>query len=367
MDVQDSPAVQDLMRIAFRTDASIQIGTGHVMRCLTLADALRDRGAQCSFICRQHPGHLVDLIRQRGHEVHTLPADDDRYPTLAQPAHAAWLGADWATDAGQSRQALGQENVDWLVVDHYALDRQWETALRPYARKIMIIDDLADRLHDGDLLLDQNLGRTKEDYAGLLKLGTLTLIGPQYALLRPEFAQWREYSLARRAKPQLKNLLITMGGVDEGNATGQVLDAVKTCELPDDLRITVVMGPHAPWLEQVQSKAATMPCPTRVLTGVNNMAQLMAESDLAIGAAGSTSWERCSLGLPSIQLVLADNQKEAAKALSDSNAAILLNESTGMRVLMQKLSIEKLQQMTCSASSICSGQGAIRVANQLMP
>ena len=372
MDVQDYPAVQELMRIAFRTDASIQIGTGHVMRCLTLADALRERGAQCSFICRQHPGNLVDLIKQRGHAVHTLPADDHRYPTtLAQPAHAAWLGADWATDAEQTRQALGQENVDWLVVDHYALDRQWETALRPYARKIMVIDDLADRPHDGDLLLDQNLGRTKEDYAGLLKLGTRTLIGPQYALLRPEFAQWREYSLARRTQPQLKNLLITMGGVDNGNATGQVVDALKTCELPDDLNITIVMGPHAPWLTQVQALAISMPWPVKVLAGVSNMAQLMADSDLAIGAAGGTAWERCTLGLPTLLLVLAENQKSGALALQKAGAALMVQDIDELHDLLAPLTgiagkPVALLQLSNAAASLTDGKGVMHVVQKML-
>ncbi len=316
------------MHIAFRTDASLQIGTGHVMRCLTLADALRERGAQSTFICRPHAGHLLDLIQRRGHTAKALAPADDAFTAPADPTHAKWLGTDWASDAAQTQQALGEQVVDWLVVDHYALDRRWEQTMRPHTRRIMAIDDLADRPHDCDLLLDQNLGRQAKDYGGLLSRHTQTLIGPPYALLRPEFAQWRELSLHRRAQPQLKNLLITMGGVDQTNATGQVLDALTHCELPADLRITVVMGPTAPWLSQIQAQATAMPRPTQVLAGVSNMAQLMAESDLCIGAAGSTSWERCCLGLPAIQLVLADNQKEAALALTEMSAALSINLST---------------------------------------
>lgn len=370
MDVQGPARGHALMHIAFRADASIQIGTGHIMRCLTLADVLREHGAQCIFICRQHPGHLLDLIRQRGHKVHPLPVGESFPEMQGGPAHAAWLGADWASDAAETRQALGQLNVDWLVVDHYALDHRWEQTMRTQAQQIMVIDDLADRMHDCDLLLDQNLGRTKQDYASLLKSGACTFIGPQYALLRPEFSQWREYSLARRQNPQLKNLLITMGGVDKGNATGQVLDALKLCQLPADLNISVIMGPHAPWLAQVQVQAEAMPWPTQVLAGVSNMAQLMADSDLAIGAAGSTSWERCCLGVPTIQLVLADNQKEAADALEELKAVISITAAQDLNskeiTRIQNVSTTQLLSLSTLAAAVCDGSGAPVIATELL-
>jgi UDP-2,4-diacetamido-2,4,6-trideoxy-beta-L-altropyranose hydrolase len=358
------------LKIAFRTDASLKIGTGHVMRCLTLADALRERGAQSTFICRPHAGHLLDLIQQRGHTAKALAPADDAFTAPADPTHAKWLGTDWASDVEQTRQALGDQVVDWLVVDHYALDRRWEKSLRPHTRRIMAIDDLADRPHDCDLLLDQNLGRQLKDYGGLLSRHTQTLIGPAYALLRPEFARWRDHSLQRRAKPQLKNLLITMGGVDQANATGQVLDALARFELPTDLRITVVMGPAAPWLAQVQAQAAAMPCPTQVQAGVSNMAQLMAESDLCIGAAGSTSWERCCLGLPTIQLALADNQKEAALALTQMSAALSINLSTyfttDLKLLIDCLDTLCMNTLTNRSAAICNGNGPASVITQLM-
>lgn len=353
------------MRIAFRTDASLQIGTGHVMRCLTLADALREHGAQCRFICRPHSGHLLDLIAKRGHQAIALPAVNDHYKAPADPAHAAWLGTDWATDAEQTSKVLDQQPMDWLVVDHYALDHRWEQAMRPACHRLMVIDDLADRPHDCDLLLDQNLGRTEHHYDDLLKAGTQRLIGPHYALLRPEFAQWREYSLARRTQPKLEHLLITMGGVDQGNVTGQILGALKICELPQNLQITVVMGPKAPWLSQVQSLAVEMPWPTKVLVGVNNMAQLMANSDLAIGAAGSTSWERCCLGVPTIQLVLAENQKAIAEVLVKEGAAILIEAEKlqqDLPVLLKQLGETPTpQSMICSAFDEADGKGTARI------
>jgi UDP-2,4-diacetamido-2,4,6-trideoxy-beta-L-altropyranose hydrolase len=357
------------MHFVFRTDASLHIGTGHVMRCLALADALHERGAKSTFICRPHAGHLLELIQQRGHTAKALAPADDAYTAPADPCHAQWLGTDWASDAQQTQQVLGDQVVDWMVVDHYALDRRWEQALRPHTRRIMAIDDLADRSHDCDLLLDQNLGRQAKDYGGLLSRHTQTLIGPTYALLRPEFAQWREHSLQRRAQPQLKNLLITMGGVDQSNATGQVLDALTRCELPTDLRITVVMGPTAPWLAQVQAQAVAMPCPTQVLAGVSNMAQLMAESDLCIGAAGSTSWERCSLGLPALQLVLAANQKEINEALELAESVLTIQpeklhaELPG--VFAQLTSPAVLCGLFKNAAVVCDGLGATKTVQWL--
>lgn len=352
--------------IAFRADASLAIGTGHVMRCLTLADALRERGARCTFICRPHSGHLLDMVTQRGHHAVALPNDGTTTHHMpADPDHAAWLGTDWQTDAQQTSEALGHESVDWLVVDHYALDHRWEQALRPYCQNRMVIDDLADRAHDCEVLLDQNLGRSAHDYDGLRKPHTATFIGPQYALLRPEFAQLRSQSLARRIQPKLKRLLITMGGVDKDNATGQVMKALTACSLPKDLRITVVMGPHAPCLADVQQQAAQMPWPTHVLVGVNAMAQIMSDSDLCIGAAGSTAWERCCMGLPTLLLVLADNQLPGATALEQAGAALLVsnfqNISQVFEVHMQNPASLQFKSLALAAAAVADGLGVQRI------
>lgn len=359
------------LRVAFRTDASIAMGTGHVMRCLTLADALNEMGAECQFLCRPHVGHLLPLIAERGHRVKALQElpQADFSPATADPAHAAWLGTSWYQDALDCRRALDGV-VDWLVLDHYALDRRWEQALRPLCRRLMVMDDLADRPHDCDLLLDPSLGRVPADYARWLPEGTVTLLGPQFALLRPEFALLRTESLTRRQVPELRQLLITMGGVDKDNASGLVLTALSACTLPPNLEITVVMGPHAPWLTEVCQQAATMSCPTRVLVGVANMARLMADSDLAIGAAGSTAWERCCLGLPSIQLVLAKNQELIAAALSNYGASITMRPETiktqMMRLLSQRKLSELLSRLSQSARVIADGTGTQKVIHGLM-
>ena len=353
----DYPAAEQI--IAFRVDAATRIGTGHVMRCLTLAHALRNAGADCTFICRAHDGNLIKIITRQGFTTKILPvsATSDNTP------YADWLGATWQTDAEQTREALKGTRSDWLIVDHYALDAQWENAMRAYCGRLMVIDDLAEHPHDCDLLLDQNLGRAEADYDDLLTAGCKRLIGPRFALLRPEFARLRPESLERRREPRLKELLVTMGGVDQNNATGKVLEALKGCTLPNDLHITVVMGPHAPWIESVQHQATTMAWVTDVRTNVVDMAQLMTNSDLAIGAAGSASWERSCLGVPSLILVLADNQATIANALHEHGAAILVTSVTDIcKFLPQAVTMARISK---TASKMVDGGGVRRVLLEL--
>lgn len=355
------------LRIAFRVDASLQIGSGHVMRCLTLADALKAQGADCHFISREHTGHLLGVIDQRSYKVHRLAAPLTHIQTAKEPAHAAWLGSAWQTDAADTAAILAGLQPDWLVVDHYALDQRWEEALSTHYRKLLVIDDLADRAHHCDLLLDQNLGRQPAHYAQWVPAQCRVLTGPHYALLRPEFAALRAYSLQRRqAQPALRQLLITMGGVDQPNATGQVLQALKTCAFPADCRITVVMGLTAPWLQNVQGLAAQMPWPTDVVVNVNDMAQRMADSDLAIGAAGSTSWERCCLGLPTLMVVLADNQQAGAQALEAAHAARLIGAVSDIATklplaVLERIDSDSQSQMSLAASAITEGQGVEKI------
>lgn len=364
------------MHVVFRADASLQIGTGHVMRCLTLADALAAKGANCQFICRRHDGNLIDFIQAKGYATHVLPMALDAgvdvagggVPQLANDlSHGAWLGTSQEQDAKACAAILAKQQPEWLIVDHYALDARWEKALKPYYRKLMAIDDLADREHICDLLLDQTFGRDAVDYRPLVPQHCNLLCGSQYALLRPEFAALRPYSLQRRANPQLRQLLITMGGVDKDNVTGKVLEALHTCPLPEDCRITVILGATAPWLEQVNSQAQAMPWPTQVLVGVNNMAQLMADSDLAIGAAGATSWERCCLGLPCIALLLAANQLLILSKLERLGAVVTVDLKGQMdelrRAIIDINSSYLLQQMSKKAASVVDGMGAPRIVS----
>jgi UDP-2,4-diacetamido-2,4,6-trideoxy-beta-L-altropyranose hydrolase len=311
------------MNIVFRVDSSIQMGTGHVMRCLTLAQILKENGVNVEFICRKHEGSLIDKIRSSGFVVHELKVFE-KAEVDTKLAHSHWLGATQQQDADDCIDILKAEKFNWLIVDHYALDSQWQKRLKPYYEKLMVIDDLADRKHQCDVLLDQTFGRQQEDYLALIPEDCKLLLGSQYALLRPEFAKWRAYSLERRSKPEFKQLLINMGGVDVDNVTEKILDRLESCNLSNDMSITVVMGGSAPYLERVKSKSITLPYKTEVKVDVGNMAELMANADIAIGASGSTTWERCCLGLPTIQLITAYNQEFIASKLNKINAIKLV-------------------------------------------
>lgn len=363
------------MKVVFRADASIEMGTGHVMRCLTLADALTEKGVECHFICREHLGHLAVMIKSKGYALRLLPMGTyDAYsdPIDALPQHAHWLGSDWRSDAVQTSEYLRNLQADWVVVDHYGLDLRWEKMLRGECCQLMVIDDLIDRRHDCDLLLDQTFGRDAAEYQRWVPSNCRLVCGSYYALLRPEFAAMRDYSLSRRQSPDLKRLLITMGGVDKDNVTGQILAALPQNVLPKNCQITVIMGASAPWLEAVELQVKSLPWQVEVKVNVSDMAQLMADSDLAIGAAGSTSWERCCLGVPTLMLVTADNQQAVARSLALSGAAIGLNRVNSLEIELKealtKLSIGKdlLSAMSCVVRGVCDGLGAQRVAKFLL-
>ena len=360
------------MRFAFRADASIRIGSGHVMRCLTLADGLEAGGHECRFLVRPQEGHLAGLVRERGHAVALLPADGGGpYEAEAgDPPHADWLGVHWTEDALASLAALKNAAPDWLVVDHYALDARWETRLAPACGRILVIDDLADRPHACDMLLDQNPGRRAEDYGALVPAGCVTLVGQQFALLRPEFRALRAASLLRREAPELRSILVSMGGVDKDDATCAVLDAIDTAGLADGVTITVVCGRDAPWLVKVRRRAERMRLRTEVLVDVRDMAARMMRADLCIGAGGGTSWERCCLGLPSIVVVLAENQRPGAEALGRAGAAWVIDGIAALPrdlpgLLARAVVPQSLAEAARRAAAITDGCGTERVCERL--
>lgn len=348
-------------RVALRADAGPMLGSGHVMRGLTLAAALRTRGAQLVFVCADGPGHMAARITAAGFGVALVPAG------LAE-----------ADDARATQAALqasfGDTGCDLLLVDHYRLGIAWETLLRPACRRIAAIDDLADRPHDVDLLLDQNLGRQASDYARLLPPHTRRLIGPSHALLRPEFAAARTASLARRTGTGVgswRHLLVSLGGADPQHATLHTLQALSGCSLPADATLTVVLGALADTRAAIAALLPGLPCSARLLVDVADMAPLLADADLAIGAAGGSAWERCCLGLPSLLLVLADNQRPGTQALVQAGAALALGSVADLPLalpdaLQQAAAPTRLQALSAAAAGITDGQGAARVADALL-
>jgi UDP-2,4-diacetamido-2,4,6-trideoxy-beta-L-altropyranose hydrolase len=359
------------MHVAFRVDASHQIGAGHVMRCLTLADALRATGAICRFVSREHVGNLNALVQARGYDVISLPALSLMTSDDAQP-YAKWLGATWQDDVEQTLVAIRvYTRPHWVVVDHYALDEKWENAIKGDCERILVIDDLASRPHSADIVIDQTFGRKPEDYRALVPQNCEIRCGIEHVLLRPEFDEWRPASLARRTSGTLKKILVSLGGVDKDDISRQILLALDQCGLPTDIEVCVVLGQSSPWIAEMRQLIKTLHYKVELKVAVNNMAELLAGCDLAIGAAGTSAWERCSLGVPTIMLVLADNQREIAARLSATGAAqlVMLGPDLQRELIAAIQGVittpSALQRMSALAAALVPCSGATLLARHM--
>lgn len=311
--------------IVFRADASVAIGTGHVMRCLTLANSLTRHGAKVAFVCTPETLKVVPRLSASGYEI-----------------------------AGET------SGGDLLVLDHYGLGKTYEQEARGRFHRLMVIDDLPTRPHECDLLLDQTHGRTPAQWQGLVPGHARVLTGTDYLLLRPEFLQ------SCPPRQRLDTILVTLGGTDPGNVTEIALDGIVRSAL--DCAVHVVMGPQAPYFSAIQAKARTMHH-VQVHTNVPHMAQLMIQSDLAIGAGGGTAWERCSLGLPAILLQIAANQKDVVQSLVAAGAAVesaIDAASIAKTLLDVSHAPDTLKLLSKCAQSLCTGDGTERVAQTIL-
>lgn len=355
------------MRIVFRADASVQIGSGHVMRCMTLADELRRRGAEIRFICRAHAGNLIALLTQRDYPV--VIVAPGRESADAPPEPAAWLGASSAEDALATRAALADWRPDWLVVDHYALAAPWESALKDAVGRIMVIDDLADRPHDADLLLDQNHYADAEDrYRGLVAAQCRLLLGPHYALLRPQFAAARE---SRRWRDgEVRHLLICFGGADADNLTARAIDAFLAARQAAVTAEVVIGGANPHWPELASRYGALQN--VRLHREVSDMAALMKQADLFLGAGGSMTWERSAVALPGLTIAVAANQQRLCEDLEviggglhlgDPATASAASIAAALRLLVRHPHL--LRAFGARLGALTDGRGATRVARLL--
>ncbi len=356
------------MRIAFRTDASVSIGTGHLSRCLTLANSLKSQGWATKFICRDLAPAFANQITAQGHQLAILPTPPGAGPNMGELAHSSWLAVTQEVDAADTLDALKPQHWNWMVVDHYALDRRWETPLRGLAAGIFVIDDLADRRHDCDMLLDQNLTDIGIDrYAGLTPPQCRKLIGVSYALLRPEFADIRPRD---RTAGSGKRLNILFGGTDPQGGTELALRALLLLDTTAIATDVIVGGSNAR-LPLIRDLCQALPG-AKLHIQTSSIANLFAAADLAIGAGGATSWERCRLGLPTLVTSMADNQRRACEALAQARVAIDLGELDRMtpgaladmiaRVLARP---RLLAAMSARAARLVDGKGTRRVIEHI--
>ncbi len=342
--------------IVFRVDAAPHIGSGHVRRCLSLAEYFKGSATTCLFVVRPAQNDLANDIRSSGFKVQYLPVID------SQPSF------DWQEDAIGTLEIVKKLHVSWLIVDHYGIDARWHKVLKPEVGSLMVIDDLANRPYEADLLLDQTYGREMADYRELVPLHCKLLVGSDYALLRQAFNKERSASLARRGAIKKINtvLLTTGGGDDNGFTLGAVKQFVQT---PEGQRpsLKVIFSDSSPDYQNLCEICETHPGSVKLLTNVNDMEMHMAECDFAIGSGGTTSWERCCLGLPTALVVLADNQIFVAKALDAVGAARVIEHemlsTNWILPLIAELNanMEIYWKMVGSASRLCDGRGAERV------
>jgi len=322
------------------------------MRCLTLADELKKKNHDVAFICRELMGNLITLIK---YPVLILPKDDN---FQSDDLYLTWLGATQEQDAKQTIEVISK-NTDILIVDSYALDEIWHKQLRQHTQKIMVIDDLADRQFNCDMLLNQNLGSQPKDYEKKVLNSCVLLLGCDYALLRPEFKKLRKKSLEKRRNiKEIKDILVSMGGSDIKNITYDILK-----QLDSKFNVVVVLGPLSSHNEMIKDYAIDKNI--EVIISTNNMAQLMFNADLAIGASGSTNWERLCLGLPSLIFTVAENQIKFSKILDELGLIRVLGhvgESKVVDVVKESiLSIDDLSAWSERCFNSCSCDGASKV------
>jgi len=272
------------------------------MRCLTIANELHKNGASLLFVCRQLPESLRKIICASGHQIALLPARSGSKPDELD--HATWLSATQIDDAYDTLATISEYKPEWIIVDHYALDHRWESQLKKCGSQIFVIDDLADRKHNCDVLLDQNFYLDSlHRYKHLVVKECKLLLGPKYALLRDEFRVAR-----RTIKPKfgdVQRILVFLGGMDAGNYTSNILNVLS--EIGIQAHVDIVIGATHPNAEDIVDRCLKLGYFCHVQT--NRMAELIASADLAIGAGGSATWERCCLGLPSITISVAKNQE----------------------------------------------------------
>jgi len=359
------------MKAVFRVDSSNFIGFGHLIRCLTLANVLRQRGVLCSFVCRDHVGNIAAKINDRGFKLFLLARPNELdILTGSEAKHDRWLGSSWQIDAEETNEILKIINPEWLIVDHYSIDVKWEKALAKNYKNLMVIDDIANRDHCCDILLDQNLFLDmKRRYERRVSSQCLQLLGPKYALLQTEYSQLREKAKARNSST--KNLLIFFGGSDQSNLTQLAFLAAHSFG-SEFSSINVVMPSASPFYHQVKKlikplKKANLHC------DLPSLAPLMLEADIAIGAGGTTNWERFCLGLPSLVITLAKNQKLVNHDLSKLRLIELIGDAETINVeqvraaIRSVLSRRDLADWSKRCMRACSGNGANIVADVILP
>jgi UDP-2,4-diacetamido-2,4,6-trideoxy-beta-L-altropyranose hydrolase len=344
-----------------RVDAGAGIGGGHVSRCLAIASQLRRLGHDLLFVCRPHAGHLGERIREAGYEVRLLPPPGE---PVDPTDYSTWVGATVEDDARQTIEAMDAagRRADWIVVDHYGLDCAWESFAGNGAR-VLAIDDLANRSHDCDVLVDQNVVAGMDSrYSELIPARASRLLGPAFALLGPEFAGLHA---AARPRTCAQRLLAFFGATDPHGMTERFLKALRLLEaLP--LQVDLVLPFDYPGTPEVGDRRLT------VHRALPSLAPLLAVADIALGAGGVTNWERLCLGLPSLVVATAENQVAICQELHRRQLIHFLgwHDDVGSEAFAKALravvETAPLQEWSERCLRVVDGEGARRVAASMV-
>ncbi|WP_100401666.1 UDP-2,4-diacetamido-2,4,6-trideoxy-beta-L-altropyranose hydrolase [Bacillus sp. FJAT-42315] len=355
------------MNVIIRTDASIEIGTGHVMRCVTLAKQLVREGAKITFVCRELEGNVIDFIYSQGFHVGILPNERKK-------EDLCWTQYHWKQDATETKAVIQESNrqIDLLIVDHYGLDARWESELRSVCPKIMIIDDLANRPHNCDLLLDQTFGETGESYQNLIPPSAVGLYGLQYAILRDQFKYYRKQTFNYNQDDIRIHLFF--GGIDENNYTFKFSDLILS-HFPN-VKIMSIVGRKFEFVLDLQQLERKYEGRFEWKKNIPNMAEYMQKCDIAFGAPGTATWERACVGLPSAYLAINKNQVNILENLQERGLCLFLGEASTIQTstLISRLrefltSPDLLRQLFVSSVNNVDGLGKnkiIQVLKELM-
>ncbi len=339
----------------FRVDSAHCMGVGHVMRCIALADGLSKNDWDCHFICKQHKGSIHKIIEQHGHGVSLLDIDSS---FIGLSEYEGWVGSTQIDDAKASLSSI-KHAANLLIVDHYGLDEVWEKLVKPKVGLIIVIDDLANRAHACDILIDSKYGRLGDDYLDYIDGSTVLLVGAQYCILRNEFPELIDLAKEKRKKTKkIKTILINFGGTDPKGYSELAFDMITNNF--SEIDIEIVIGSNHSCLEKFKRNKSRN---IRVHIDTEVMASIILRCDFAIGSYGGSSWERCLLGLPSIGILSADNQKFIARSLHESGASKCINKEELFDELHAILNgdFSWWKIMSQNAFNICDGKGVSRI------
>lgn len=354
--------------IACRVDCSSLIGSGHLFRCKAIAEQLSRRGHRVVFVTRNLPKTAAKQLEGINAQVYSLPPLTAAIPFI-EDKYDTWLGIDEFADANGTLSCLAALKTDLIIADHYGLTRVWHDEIKAHIPKLVVYDDLVDRSINANLVINPNFGWIDKHYEGLVGPETKLVLGPKYATLNTHFHKLRKESIAARENRELTHLLISFGGADPRNFTAKVLDVIQKISFERPLKLTVVAGLLNKNIDDLRSMISRMDLDVTLVDHLDRIWETYLKTDLVIGAVGTSVWERCCLGVPSISIPIAENQRSAARALVCAGAIKVIDPenhnwrkalSTEIENLQNK---NRLRELGNRASRVCDGLGGFRVVS----